>query len=245
AHHFAHQPVYLMFFLPVQGRALVWISFGIAGLYAILGGIGPVFPALVTMLLALGYARGILEPRKAWLRFRAKRIERQLKKRAGRFAVIDGERKDDEPRRGPWIHGPHRPRGLRERTSAAILAADVDPTGHRVAPRPSAPAGRPRRPPSRRPSLSPIRFRAVRGGMASRGGAERLGEVQFRPEPDGRAAFGRRCAGGGHARPALRLRPPAPVPRSDLAAFHAGRGADGRRAVAPPLPARRIAHPPL
>src|SRR5690606_4195616 len=81
--------------------------------------------------------------------------------------------------------------------------------------------------------------------MASRGGAERLGEVQFRPEPDGRAAFGRRCAGGGHARPALRLRPPAPVPRSDLAAFHAGRGADGRRAVAPPLPARRIAHPPL
>ena len=104
AHHFAHQPVYLMFFLPVQGRALVWISFGIAGLYAILGGIGPVFPALVTMLLALGYARGILEPRKAWLRFRAKRIERQLNKRAGRFAVIDGERKDDEPRRGPWIH---------------------------------------------------------------------------------------------------------------------------------------------
>lgn len=107
AHHFAHQPIYLMFVLPVQGKTLIWISFGILGLYAILGGIGSVSPAFVAMLLALGYARGVLEPRKAWLRFRARRIERQLKKRASRFSVIDGERKD-EPRRsndrGPWIH---------------------------------------------------------------------------------------------------------------------------------------------
>lgn len=110
AHHFAHQPIYLMFVLPVQGRGLIWISFGILGLYAILGGISAVFPALVAMLIALGYARGLLEPRRAWLRFRAKRIERQLKKRASRFSVIDGERKDEpgirrsNGDRGPWIH---------------------------------------------------------------------------------------------------------------------------------------------
>ena len=110
AHHFAHQPIYLMFFLPVQGRALIWISFGILGLYAILGGIGSVFPALVGMLLALGWSRGWIEPRKAWLRFRARRIERQLRRRASRFAVIDGERKDEplirrsNGDRGPWLH---------------------------------------------------------------------------------------------------------------------------------------------
>lgn len=107
AHHFAHQPIYLMFVLPVQGKTLIWISFGIVGLYAILGGLGAVFPAMVSMLFALGWARGILQPRRAWLRFRARRIERQLKKRASRFSVIEGERKDEARRsndRGPWVH---------------------------------------------------------------------------------------------------------------------------------------------
>lgn len=111
AHHFSHQPIYLMFVLPVQGKTLIWISFGILGLYAILGGVAAVFPAFIAMLFGLGYAKGVIEPRRAWLRFRARRIERQLKKRASRFSVIDGERKDGDPPsrrsnsdRGPWVH---------------------------------------------------------------------------------------------------------------------------------------------
>lgn len=108
AHHFAHQPIHLMFVLPVQGRALVYISFGIVVLYALLGGIAGVFPAFVSMLAALAFTRGLFRPRRAWLRFKAWRIERSLKRRAGRFSVIDGDRKDDErksdERRGPWIH---------------------------------------------------------------------------------------------------------------------------------------------
>ncbi len=111
AHHFAHQPIYLFFVLPVQGRQLIFISFGILALYAILDGLGQVFPELVGMLSALAFAYGMFQPRRAWLRFRAWKIERELKRRQSRFSVIRGgreekkhgsEAKDDTD--GPWLH---------------------------------------------------------------------------------------------------------------------------------------------
>src|SRR5690606_30627628 len=72
AHHFAHQPIYLFFVLPVQGRQLIAISFGILALYALIGSPAQVFPEFVGMVAALLYARGgIVHPRRAWLRFRA------------------------------------------------------------------------------------------------------------------------------------------------------------------------------
>lgn len=112
AHHFAHQPIYLMFVLPVQGRTLIYISFGILGLYAILGGLSLVLPPLFAMLIALAFNRQLFQPRRAWLRFRAWQIERKLKRRTGKFSVIDGDRKDEPwgrkagkgDERGPWMH---------------------------------------------------------------------------------------------------------------------------------------------
>lgn len=114
AHFFSHQPIYLMFVLPVQGRTLTWISFGIVGLYALVGGLVAVLPAFFSMLAALAFTRDLFQPRRAWLRFRAWQIERKLKRRTGRFSVIDGEKKDDPPfrrrakgsddERGPWLN---------------------------------------------------------------------------------------------------------------------------------------------
>jgi membrane associated rhomboid family serine protease len=112
ARTFAHQPIHLMFVLPVRGATLVWISFGILALYAIVSGsVAGVFPAFLAMLFALAFDKGLFQPRRSWLRFRAWRIERQLKRRTGRFSVIDGDRKDDGDRfrrsdggRGPWVH---------------------------------------------------------------------------------------------------------------------------------------------
>lgn len=114
AHHFGDQPVYLMFVLPVKGRQLIYVSFGIVVLYGILEGISAVLPAFLSMLAALAFAFGLFRPRRAWLRFRAWRIERTLKRRTRKFSVIDGEKKGSEPtaifptrrddRGGPWLH---------------------------------------------------------------------------------------------------------------------------------------------
>lgn len=92
AHQYAHQPIYLFFALPVQGRQLILLSFGILGLYALVYGLGPVFPEAIGMLCALAWTHDLLRPRRAWLRFRAWRIERELKRRNRRFAVIPGGR---------------------------------------------------------------------------------------------------------------------------------------------------------
>jgi membrane associated rhomboid family serine protease len=112
AHHFAHQPIYLFFVLPVQGRQLIVISFGILALYALLDGVGQVLPELVGMLAALAFAYGMFQPRRAWLRFRAWKIERELKRRQSRFSVIRGGREEkkrgheskDGESGGPWLH---------------------------------------------------------------------------------------------------------------------------------------------
>ena len=113
AHNFANQPIYLFFVLPVQGKQLILISFGILALYAILDGPAQVLPEFFGMLAALAFAYGMFQPRRAWLRFRAWRIERQLRRRHSRFSVIRGGRHADEkpkPGRrddggqGPWIH---------------------------------------------------------------------------------------------------------------------------------------------
>ncbi len=115
AHHYARQPVYLMFVLPVQGRQLIYVSFGIVALFGIIEGPMSVLPAFIGMLAALAFAYGLFRPRRAWLRFRAWRIERDLKRRTRRLSVIEGEKKGSEPTnlfpprkpnegRGPWLH---------------------------------------------------------------------------------------------------------------------------------------------
>ncbi|HWV37519.1 MAG TPA: hypothetical protein VN033_03475 [Vulgatibacter sp.] len=114
AHQYARQPIYLMFVLPIQGKQLIYVSFGILALFAILEGPLRALPAFVGMVAALAFANGLFRPRRAWLRFRAWRIERELKRRTRRFSVIQGEKKGDdnifplqrkdEPGSGPWLH---------------------------------------------------------------------------------------------------------------------------------------------
>lgn len=115
AHLYANQPIYVMFVLPLQGRQLVWLSFGVLALLAITSGPGSVLPAFFGMLAGLFWSRGTLRvnlsPRRAWLRFKAWRIERELKRRSSRLSVIKGGREDGPPPRrksqdgrGPWLH---------------------------------------------------------------------------------------------------------------------------------------------
>lgn len=101
AHHYANNPIHIFFVLPIRGKQLIVFSFGILALYAILSSLWQVFPQLMGLLLALGYTRGLLQPRRTWLKFRAWRIERELKRRTSRFSVIRGGRDKKEDR---WIH---------------------------------------------------------------------------------------------------------------------------------------------
>jgi membrane associated rhomboid family serine protease len=112
----ANQPIYLMFVLPLQGKQLVWVSFGVLALLALTSGLDSILQAFFGMLAALLWSRGSatvrFSPRRAWLRFRAWRIERQLRRRSSKLSVIRGGREDENPpppRKsedggGPWLH---------------------------------------------------------------------------------------------------------------------------------------------
>lgn len=119
AHLYANQPIYIMFVLPLQGRQLVWLSFGVLALLALTSGVASVLAAFFAMLGALLWSRGsmrieLASPRRLWLRLRAWRIERQLRRRSSKFSVIEGGRGEEDenpppPRkshdgRGPWLH---------------------------------------------------------------------------------------------------------------------------------------------
>src|SRR5690606_27278288 len=97
---------------------LVWLSFGILALLALTSGsVVPVLAAFFAMVGALIWSRGsvrfdLASPRRLWLRFRAWRIERQLRRRSSKLSVIKGGREDENPPpprksqdgRGPWLH---------------------------------------------------------------------------------------------------------------------------------------------
>jgi membrane associated rhomboid family serine protease len=111
---FPQQTILLNLFIPVRGRMLIALSFGLLGLMAIATGPASVLPEFFTMVSALAYTRGLFRPRRAWLRFRAWRIERELKRRSSHLSVIPGDRdrergphaRDRKPdgRGGPWLH---------------------------------------------------------------------------------------------------------------------------------------------
>jgi membrane associated rhomboid family serine protease len=112
AYLYGNQPIYLFFVLPVQGRMLVWVSFGILALLALAGGWMSLLPAFFAMLFAVIKGRGLSlpSPRRLWLRMRAFWIERQLKRRSSHLSVIRGGREQrpppDKPKdgTGPWLH---------------------------------------------------------------------------------------------------------------------------------------------
>jgi membrane associated rhomboid family serine protease len=112
---FPSQTILFSLFIPVRGRTLILLAFGFLGLMAI--ATSPVFvlPEFFTMVAALAYSRGLFRPRRAWLRFRAWRIERELRRRSSHLSVIPGDRdrdrgphapgtKADREGRGPWLH---------------------------------------------------------------------------------------------------------------------------------------------
>lgn len=116
ADSFPNQTILLGLFIPVRGRTLIVFAFGIVGLMAIATGVASVLPEFFCMVAALAYSRGLFRPRRAWLRFRAWRIERELRRRSSHLSVIPGDRdaergphapdpkRDDEKRGGPWLH---------------------------------------------------------------------------------------------------------------------------------------------
>lgn len=116
ADSFPGQTVLVGFFIPVRGRTLILLSFGILALMAIATGPAAVLPEFFTMVSALAYSRGLFRPRRAWLRFRAWRIERELRRRSSHLSVIPGERDrergphardrgpDEKGNGGPWLH---------------------------------------------------------------------------------------------------------------------------------------------
>lgn len=112
---FPGQTILFSLFIPVRGRTLILLAFGFVGLYAIASGPAQVLPEFFTMVAALAYSRGLFRPRRAWLRFRAWRIERELRRRSSHLSVIPGERdrdrgphaekrETDHEGRGPWLH---------------------------------------------------------------------------------------------------------------------------------------------
>jgi len=100
--------VSFFFVLPMRAEILLYLSIGILVLYSISGSpasYAPDYAAFAVASLATR-SRIDLSPRRAYLRFRARQIERQLRKRARHFTVISGGTDDDDPDdKGPGKNG--------------------------------------------------------------------------------------------------------------------------------------------
>jgi membrane associated rhomboid family serine protease len=92
AQRFSDRTILLFFVLPARGPTLIAFSFAMLGLAALVAGPVQVLPEFFAMLAGLGWAYGLFAPRRAWLRFRAWRIERQLRARSSHLRVVDGGR---------------------------------------------------------------------------------------------------------------------------------------------------------
>ncbi len=92
AQRYADRTILLFFVLPVRGPTLMAASFAILGLAALVAGPVQVLPEFFAMIAGVLFAYGLFSPRRAWLRLRAWRIERQLRARSQHLRVVDGGR---------------------------------------------------------------------------------------------------------------------------------------------------------
>jgi hypothetical protein len=89
--------VYFYMVLPVTARQLMFLSWGLIGLFIVFfHGVSPYLTAIGGIGMGFALSLGSRWPRRLWLRFQAARDERQLKRRAQHLRVIpkNGEDKD-------------------------------------------------------------------------------------------------------------------------------------------------------
>jgi membrane associated rhomboid family serine protease len=89
---FPDRQILLFFALPVSGRALLWLTVGGTLLFAAFGGVPPYVPHLAAEALALVYLR--VRPGLWFRRVRFRPLDR-LRRRRGRFEVIEADRDPD------------------------------------------------------------------------------------------------------------------------------------------------------
>jgi membrane associated rhomboid family serine protease len=81
--------VYFYFVIPLTARQLMFISWGLLGLFVVFhGSVVPYLPAIGGVAMGLLLTLGTQGPRRIWIRFQAARIERQLKRRARHLSVV-------------------------------------------------------------------------------------------------------------------------------------------------------------
>jgi membrane associated rhomboid family serine protease len=91
--------VYFYFVIPLTARQLMFISWGLLGLFVIFNAsVVPYLPAIGGILMGLILTLGTQGPRRLWIRFEAARIERQLRRRARHLTVVPppSREKDDK-----------------------------------------------------------------------------------------------------------------------------------------------------
>ena len=116
---FPNRQLLLMFVLPVSGRALVWITVGLTGLYVLFSGtFVPFVPAIVGMAIGAMIVTGTWRPRRLWLhlkkawlslRLRAEEARRRRRANKARLRVVKGGgqgsgKKGNGAPGGGWIH---------------------------------------------------------------------------------------------------------------------------------------------
>jgi membrane associated rhomboid family serine protease len=96
--------VYFYFVIPLTARQLMFISWGLLGLFVVLNGsIVPYLPAIGGVGMGLILTLGTQGPRRLWLRFQATRIERQLKRRARHLTVVPPPAREKEDKK-TYLH---------------------------------------------------------------------------------------------------------------------------------------------
>jgi len=96
--------VYLYFVLPVTARQLMYVSWGLIGLFIVFNAsIVPYLTAIGGVGMGLLLTLGSQGPRRLWIRFQAGRIERQLKRRARHLTVVPPPSRDREDKKN-YLH---------------------------------------------------------------------------------------------------------------------------------------------
>jgi membrane associated rhomboid family serine protease len=97
--------IYLYLMFPMKARTLMFASWLLLGLFMVFAG-SPVPYLNVLGGAAMGgvLTTGFAGPRKAWLRFRAGRIERELRRRARHLKVVPPAKSESESDKKTYLH---------------------------------------------------------------------------------------------------------------------------------------------
>lgn len=96
---YPHRQILFFFVLPLGGRNLVYVTAGVAVLFALLDGFARFVPHFLALGATLAYMR---DPSLMylWLRLKLSWRQRGGRRRSSRLRAVE----DDDPRRSPWLH---------------------------------------------------------------------------------------------------------------------------------------------